>query len=358
MKFYNDKFKVFRIEKKVPISVIAENFKKSRKTIWTWETGKVIPKPSEIIYLANLIGVEVSEISDLSHKRISNRSTIQLDTDEFTELSTEKRIYIENLKKQLKEVNLINSKLNNKINSLSENIDNLQAFIYTKDNKHILSYINRSFLIYLGKDINELLGKNFSHLFSYGDFSIIHNMERNVIDSGEKILNAEIDIPGSKNRLKGLLNISPIFNKDGRVESITSSILNITDTKIIKNKLLLLETCVSKLDEVFWIKQSFPDEKLLFLSDFISDIYSIDKNNIMNNLEVLLTMIHPEDLPYVKKQLKAFEQESNILSLELKYRIMVDRGREVKHINEKRFKLLDTPSISYGIIREVTALNR
>jgi hypothetical protein len=64
--------------------------------------------------------------------------------------------------------------------------------------------------------------------------------------------------PGSKNKLKELLNISPIFDKDGKMDSITSSILNITDTKIIKNRLLLLENCVSKFDELIWIKESFP----------------------------------------------------------------------------------------------------
>ncbi len=353
MKFYNDKFKKTRIEKRISLQAVAESLNKTRKTIWTWETGKVIPKPSEIIYLANLIGIEISEISNLVYNNISSESIVQLDTDEFLELSTEKRTYVENLKKQLNEVNFINSKLKNKINSLSENIDNLQAFIYTKDNKHILSYVNSSFSIYLGKDTNELIGRNFSHLFSYNDFSIIHNMEKNVIKTGEKVLNAEIDIPGSKNKHKGLLNISPIFDKNGNVESITSSILNITDTKIIKDKLLLLESCVSKLDEIFWIKQSFPNDKLLFLSDSIQDIYCLNKNIVMNDPEILLSFIHTKDLGYVKKQLKAFDIQSNIISLELNYRIIIKSSGEVKHIYEKRFKLINNPSISYGIIRNV-----
>jgi transcriptional regulator with XRE-family HTH domain len=357
MKFYNDKFKTIRIEKKISLQAIAESINKSRKTIWTWEIGKVVPKPPEIIYLANLIGIEISEISDLAHNNISSEFMNKLGQNEFSELSTENRTYIENLKKQLKEANFINSKLENRITTLSESIENLQALIYTKDNKHILSYANKSFLIYLNKNLNELLGKNFSHLFSYNDFSIIHNLELRVINSGEKVLNAEIDIPGSRNRLKGLLNISPIFDTNGKVESITSSILNITDTRIIKNKLLLLENCVSKLDELIWIKESFPKEKFIFLSDSIRDVYCVGKEVAMSKPEILQSLIHPEDLSYVKKELNFFEQQSKIISIELEYRIIVGADDKVKHINEKRFRLINSPSISYGLIRNISDSN-
>ena len=59
----------------------------------------------------------------------------------------------------------------------------------------------------------------------------------------------------------------------------------------------------------------------------------------------------------MKKQLVFFEQQSKILSTELEYRIIVGDDNEIKHINEKRFRLINSPSISYRLIRDISDSN-
>jgi PAS domain S-box-containing protein len=347
MKFYNKKYKEIRKAKGISIEEITMALNRTRKTFWTWEKGSVQPGVSEVYLLAGLVGVSVAEISDLRDNSNLLDSSVKFDADNFSDCTEEIKNYIYGLRKQLLSVNKENRILKNKCKLLSENLDNQQSFIYVKDCKHSLIYLNKAFSLFLDKTENDLLGKKFSNIFQMKEFADILEFEKKVFLTGEQVSNIEVAVPGTKNRMHGFMNISPIFGNGGQVEWITVSILDVTNKRKEEEIKGYLEKISNFSNDGIWILQLDPEYKFVFVNDKVKDLWGFSLENLKKNIS---EWIYENNLRCAKGYKS---HKSAFISKEV-YRNF-DPHTGLRYIEDLRdiFYLKDK-TVAYGILKEVT----
>jgi PAS domain S-box-containing protein len=345
MKLDYIKFKQIRKAKKISIKSISTAMGKSTKTLWTWESGRIQPKSSDVYFLANFIGINIDEISDL---RVTKSTATSMDTDNKLNTS-ELNPYINNLKNEINYLNILNSNYIHQNRILKNTIDNQQGFIYTKDSTLKITYINNSFCSYLKMKRHKLLGSYFSNIFDYNEVSSITELEKQVLNTGIKIINKEILIPGRTDTLFGLINIAPIFNDKGNVEFITGCILNITDIKQIKKNLQVFESVCNYSKDGIYIAQLNPVYKVIFMNQSYHNITGYTLENYIADESLWLKIIHPDDRDKELININKYPHRRS-------YRIIAADGK-IKTLEILRDKLVTEESreIVFGIVREVLA---
>ena len=68
MKFYPEKFRIIRKEKRYTIKKLASDIGVTRATIWNWENGKRTPNETIIRKLAAILEVKTIDFQILSRK--------------------------------------------------------------------------------------------------------------------------------------------------------------------------------------------------------------------------------------------------------------------------------------------------
>ena len=355
MEFYFEEFRVIRKSQKMSIQKIVDRLNKSYKTVWSWEKGEHKPKPSDIRLLANILGVDVSEISNLHESRDSNMTLNDLaviDKD-FSEESYSQYLKDEiiRLNRQLKHQYRVSGNLN-------KLLDSIQSLFYTKRIDLRFSYVNTALASVLGYTKNEIIGKQNHELLSYNDTLTLNKLEQEVVDSGISIRNREIFIPGTGRLKYGLISIYPEY-ENNKIISLNCCIRDITERIFAKNKLnmleenrKILETAVNKVDECVWIGEKQSDSyykyKHLFISNAFEKLLGLSKERFIEKKMSLYDFIHPDFIKIVQK-IHSTEKYPKYYE----YKIIRVSDQKVRWIQENVY--LDN-NIVFGIMRDVTEM--
>ncbi len=201
MRFYCDKFRLLRKNKKLSVKEVAEKTEISRVTLWEWEKGRRVPSETRVRMLAHVLDFPVSEISDLpDEKPVSNVALTNYvhswlsfvdEDDSLHEQHNELLEKIQNYNLEFKKVSVI-------VKALVKSMDSMY---YIKDSN--LKYItaNSSFLNNLSIDIRKsVLGKRDINFFSYKYAERNFKHDQVVMRSGEALIKHEDYIPGGKRK--------------------------------------------------------------------------------------------------------------------------------------------------------------
>ncbi|HJO94208.1 MAG TPA: PAS domain S-box protein, partial [Victivallales bacterium] len=259
---------------------------------------------------------------------------------------------------ELKRVNLDYSKTNNDLNakltSFSEILNNTPIYIYVKDNKFKYLYVNDVFVlltnIYSREDI---IGSTSSEIFGIREVKELISIEKEILFSKQNIYDRRIFIPGSNKKRIGLMNASPIINKNNEIEKIVCVIKDVTETELFLNQYFMFINAVNESEEYFFIKD-IDTPKFEYISKGVELFTGIKAEYFHKDVNLWDSLIHPEDYISIGGSDRHKNEDFN-------YKKVIFR---IKHTSEvykwvdcKIFKRFDDYSKKYyiyGLITDIT----
>ena len=198
--FYGDKFRTIRIKKGMSLNDAAIALGKHRKTLWGWEKGRTSPSTLNVKALADLLGVDIAEISDLDaalpKSENEERAYGQSEKD-FEYLDEKDRAYIRKLQNSLLKANMELQHIKDQTVGYNSTFDGMRALVYTKNKKLSFTSINKPYLELLKKDRSSIIGKTSFAAFSLDEAIVVDQQEKQVLE-GKRVHGVEIAVPGSR----------------------------------------------------------------------------------------------------------------------------------------------------------------
>ena len=348
------------------ISRVAEYLGKARSTVSNWENGKTEPTKTDLLALAQLLGTDISSISNYKNLPVNANSS---DDESFAvnrilseafdeinrkEFSKQQALdLIKNLLAEKKLFELKNRSLKKNNLRLLSIMSSIHEIIYIKDSKRNFKKVNDKFLEQLkpGYTEEDIIGLNSIDIFGRREFEEIIRLESSVFDSGNRIIDFRIKIPQSAGKKIGLISIEPIFDDLDKVSEIAVSIKDISDIVENIDKLEQLKSISNKLDEQIWVATGNPFRYRFVGGSNFLEIYGIAKEEYIKNPLFMLKIIHPKD------KMK-YDIDDNYFSLvpgEYTFRV-VHENNKIRWIECKVFRTTDSSNrtILYGINTDIT----
>ena len=311
-KFYKDRFREFRKNKKISQADIGKAIQKSRNTIINWERGTHTPSSSDIREIAVYMDIALDEISDLQEIKKSKRSPIAFNdnmTIEIEELFNKNVIpqslvkKFSDLKNMLIDTNAQNTRLRRRLERHDFLLQNLPFMIYTKRGDDLkYKFVNDAFLVLIGQNISkeEVIGSGSLSFFGRHDCMPILELEQRVVNDKEKITGMPVTIPGTRGERVGLLNIIPII-EGSNVSEIICSIKDITDSYKDEKARKEMEAAVNNLNQLIWIGyRNNPNDlsepiTYTYINDSCENYWNIPRKPLFKGEYTFFKYIHPDD---------------------------------------------------------------
>lgn len=124
-----------------------------------------------------------------------------------------------------------------KLNTILDSVD---AYIYIKDTNYAYIYANKKTCDYIGRPLEEIVGKDDTMFFEETVATKLREIDRQVIEQGKKISHEEI-IPDLKGHIAKAFTSTklPLFREDGSIYALCGISTDITERKkteeMIKN---------------------------------------------------------------------------------------------------------------------------
>jgi PAS domain S-box-containing protein len=313
MKFYPDKFRVLRKKSKLTAEEVAAKMGVNRRTVSTWETGKVLPNESRIRMLAKVICVPVDVVSDLKEGQPISQiqfSEIVNSWLEVAEVSSSDKNSkfdilmsgISSIKKSYNEASLI---INAMLNSIS-------SIFYLKDAK--LKYItaNKEFFKNLSlRNEFSVINKTDKDFFIQTEAQQNSEEDAEVVRSGKKVINREGFIPGSRKKKWGLISKIPVYDDLGNIQGIIGSFVDITERKKTEEIRELLEANLNIVEEAITViaKCRSNTRQVIYANKVNEKIYGMTLEDIKSDIgyEKWLGCVHPD---YLQNEIKYYRNFS------------------------------------------------
>ncbi|HJO94534.1 MAG TPA: PAS domain-containing protein [Victivallales bacterium] len=361
MKFYREQFRNIRKKKKISLKYVTNQIGKSYRTLLAWEKGELTPGESDIRILAQILSVNINEISNLedfdqTKKPYYYNSLNELDvvSREFSgDLSIEQKTYILKLRSELEHLSS-EIKMLKRTNAKQKNIiDSLHEFIYTKDSKLKFTDANPALLAYLEISLHEIIGKNNHDLFHSKEIENLTLIEKHALNTGMRMMNKEITIPGSNGKKRGIFSVSPIHGENDKVTGLVCSLKDISPFVTADKRMAMMEDVINRLTESVWITSLKPVNHFLFISKSIVNIFGRTPDEFYKNHKLWQEIIHPEDKQLVLDRISSNTDKD--FPRETTYRIIHKDG-SIRWIESKSFKNYGDKEndIIFGIIRDIT----
>ena len=293
MKFYVDKLKLIRKNRKITSDELASKLSVCRSTMSIWENNKRIPSEATIRHIAQVLDIPVNQISDLEPGKTTSPLDISkaatfidqvLQSDVNQPNPAIQTIINESAKldKELKKSKLI----------IEAFISSFPVSFYIKNTNSKYVVVNKIFMDTISfKDKHmQVMGK--TDYDFYPKEEAIQNYEEDlqVLTLGEVLNKVEGYIPGTRKKNWGLISKIPILDLNGKVEGLIGTFIDITDRKkdeIYKN---IIERCLTRLDAYFWIGRGAEERNgnkqikdVLYISDNPVKHFLNGKNDISLN---------------------------------------------------------------------------
>ena len=342
MKFKKDVLIKIIKDKCIMKSKLQEELNITRTSFWKWERGKSVPSEKNIRKLAKLLNVSVSEISDLKELEIDNLdSNLVIRNINNNWLKETMASYTERTgnKNRLKnQIDAVYSDLSESRMIISALLNNMEHIFYIKNHRNKYITANNKFieLMKLNEGFN-VSEKNDFDLMSKIDAIKNKDEDQLLIENNKKII-YEGYIPNTRKKRWAVIIKSPILNEENSVCGLTVTYTDITERKIVEERIKILDSAINQSNTVTWItrKDSIKDIKRMivyYVSDSVSNLYGYPKEEYYNDPYFFYDhSVYPEDKDiYLKMKEKRTLNPDNLDSLNYQLRIYTKK-KEIKWI--------------------------
>ena len=298
MKFYFDKFKEVRRDRRYTAKSFSQKMGIARSTLWEWESGKRVPAEAIIRRLAEILNIDVSEISNLKDElRIVNRdfsgprhavgtlfnSTYEQRETQFDNIMHE----ISKLKQDLDQATVI-------INALLTTMDTM---FYIKDANLKYVIANSNFLLNLSFP-ESFISKGHDDRKFFPAVEAKHNtkQDKEVLYTKKAIISEEGYIPGTRKRKWGLISKVPIMDVDNNAVGIVGTFVDVSERKRESEIKKLLEKVIGYTSYAVWLLYPEPNYKVFYVSPSVKRIYGYSPAKFLESKDFWFKKcLHPDD---------------------------------------------------------------
>ena len=171
-------------------------------------------------------------------------------------------------------------------------LDNVEAFIYTKDKDGRYTYANRKVRELFGLPLEQVLGRHEADFFDQKTAASIRVNDLRVLTSGEPVAAEETNSLADSGQTRIYLSQkSPLRNDDGEIVGLYGISTDITERKKLENELeanrSLLNSVLNNLDAFVYLKD--PQLRFLYVNDKTAALFGKSAEEIVGhtNHEVL-----------------------------------------------------------------------
>jgi transcriptional regulator with XRE-family HTH domain len=255
MKFYREKFKEIRKSQRWSSEALSKAANISRQSISKWENGKSVPSEKKVRQLAEVLGINESEISDIPASYPISGAKIS------ETIATNILLNSINTKTANKDIKNILSSLKHIDKSMSESSIILKAvliytnnIIYIKDPDQKYVIANKSFFNALSLNFGyNVKGRLDTDFYSKHEARENTQEDEEVLRRGYPIIGKEKHIPGTRKQKWGIFSKIPILDEENRIIGLLGVIVDITERRKEEKHSKILEYAISKLKETVWV---------------------------------------------------------------------------------------------------------
>jgi len=246
--------------------------------------------------------------------------------------------------------------LSNKINLLEGILNNVGAYIYSKDLQGRYTYVNQSVLNLFKKTNEEVIGFDDSHFFDLALSQQLKDNDQKVIH-GKKPLESE-----ETNYIKDSKNIhifrtvkSPLFDENNQVIGLCGVSTDITQEKMLQNTISkqkhLLDAVLDNIDSYIYMKDK--DRVFKYVNNKVAELFGDKAENIIGRKDTDVLPLETAE-HFHKSDQKVFEHGKKVTIEESSE----DEDGKLHHFISTKipFQQEDEPPSLIGFSTDVTEL--
>ena len=352
MKFYKNKLKLYRSQKNYSAEKLAGFLNVSRTTLWKWESGKKVPKESEIRMLAKVLDVDVSELSGLPVEKIKSKIDFSDFVESWLSLSNfdSQQEMQDRMNNALKTITTLNDELSKASVIIKSLLMSIDTMFYIKDKT--LNYITANYAFLKNSGLTpsyKVFGSKDSDFYSLDEAKHNKDEDQEVLMSGRKT-SRENFIPGSKKKKWGLITKIPTFDAKGAVSGILGTFVDLTEKKKQEKIRELIELNLNSMSAGFSMFD-VSTGKYLYLNKQREEIFGYSNDDFYKGgIDFLLNeSIHPDFRSEMKNH-----KMSKVFSGTVEYKILLPDGR-VKWIEDYESRIEYFNKIcGISVIKDIT----
>jgi PAS domain-containing protein len=353
--FYYEKFREIRKQQKLTTPYIAQKLAVSKTTISFWERGKRNPPDRAVKQLANILNINISEISNLPDIK-PDIDMIPNDLSNFTKSwftlnKDDASSHIETYVAAMNKLRHINNDINQSSIVIKALLSSFQSAFYIKgtDNKYITANAAFLKLVKFDKDFIVTGHDDFKFL-SLKDAKINALEDEQILYSGKSIIHEKKIIIGSRNKRIGLVTKTPVLDNKGRLIGLVGNFTDITDIEEANRQNLLLRNCIETTPFVVWFGSTagnnLKDLKVQYINGHVEKIFGIKKAEYINSPI------------YIKKHVfSAYKEEyKKLFTINSKFPKILEYKYEhpEKGIRWLESSIFNKESTYFGFVRDIT----
>jgi PAS domain S-box-containing protein len=299
MEFYPKKLSLIRKTSCMSIKYITSQLNIGRSTYWNWENSKRTPSEVNVRSLAKIMNISVKAISDLTESQRISSEELFNNSPHWGNVTND--ISQELIRQQETAINKIR-KINFELSKVWKIVQGLlravEAIIYIKDTDNKYLAVNDSFKKNLSLVNNyNVSGKTDYDFFPISDAKTNSLEDEAVMNSGESVSCREDYIPGTKKKKWGEISKYPISDNTGNISGLISVIKDISETKKLRWKQIILMYALNNSNDIFVIR-NIKSDKYIFISETVEKKFGYSIKDITDTgtgFIKFIDLLHPED---------------------------------------------------------------
>ena len=352
MKFYFDKIKALKKQRKLSTNEVCKKMEITRATLWNWETGKKTPTESKVRALAKAIECSVDTISDLIPEPAASNANVTEISKVCLELMSNNHEQQDSFIDEIHDrINNLNIKLKRSSLIIQSIFSAMHSIFYIRDINLKYVVANKAFLKNLSlKEYYNVLGKDDNEFFPIREATKNTEQDKQVLISGKPIIDIEGYIPGTRKKRWGLTSKLPIYDINNKLVGVIGIFFDITERKEAETQRKLLESAINKIEDCICLA-SINDKnivKIEYINDNYEKITGIKKEDIINNPELRYKFIPLED----QKQFGILKDNLDQKQVTYKYKILNKNDNREHTVKETVYQYEKKQLL--GILSDIT----
>ncbi|MFW9622373.1 MAG: PAS domain-containing protein, partial [Macromonas sp.] len=178
--------------------------------------------------------------------------------------------------------------MNTELLQLRTVLDNVQAYIYTKDVQGRYTYVNPQVGELFGLAPEHIVGRDDRDFLSACDYAQVAANDHHVVQNGQALTVRETRTVGEHQQSRSFLTIKvPLHNEDGHIVGLCGISTDITAQEAAENELRahreLLDTILSNVDAHIYVKG--PDRTYLYANERVAQLYGRTIDDIIGHTD-------------------------------------------------------------------------
>ena len=174
--------------------------------------------------------------------------------------------------------------LSNKVNLLEGILNNVGAYIYSKDLEGRYTYVNQSVLDLFQKTNAEVIGFDDSHFFDLALSQQLKDNDQKVMREAKSLVSEETNyIKGSKEAIIYRTVKSPLFDENNVVIGVCGVSTDITQEKLLQNTINkqkhLLDAVLDNIDSYIYMKDN--QRVFKYVNNKVAELFGESAENII-----------------------------------------------------------------------------